>query len=84
MGQTLSYQDAEYRPARVARRNPNPTPKTRGRKSSRALVKVPVLDWSAQLFSDNATAAELMEEDFAFPCGPSFISPGQELAAQAA
>jgi hypothetical protein len=40
-------------------------PVTRSRKAPQPLVRVPMLDWPANLFSSNATIAELMSQDWA-------------------
>ena len=54
------------------------------RNTGRTAGRVPMLDWPADLFSDNATMGELMVEDFALSFDPSALFGGQETYSQAA
>ncbi len=65
MSQALSYDEAVHVTTRSTRRDPVAAKSmTRGRKRTPALTRVPMLDWPAELFSDNANVAELVGEDF--------------------
>lgn len=68
MSQVMSYQDTAYarteypdgsltRSANLILACASKKRMTRGRKQSQALVKVPMLDWPSDLFSDNVTMA---------------------------
>ena len=65
MSQALSYDDAVHVTKRSTRRDPVAARSmTRLRKRAPAQTRVPMLDWPAELFSDNANVAELAGEDF--------------------
>jgi len=82
MSQALSSHDAEYRRVRTPQRSGNL--KTRRAKAQPELERVPMLDWPAELFSDDATAVELISEDFAVQYDLAAISYGGEMFAQVA
>jgi hypothetical protein len=87
MGPVISNQDAEYtrgeqvhlpsgkraayRPLRPAHR----------RNQVRALVRVPMLDWPSNLFSDEVTLAELMVEDLVLEGANAGVSRELQTAA---
>ena len=66
MGQILSFGNVGLSSAMRARQATTPTGNdrvTRRQEAPEALVKVPALDWPSNLFSDNASMAEVMAED---------------------
>lgn len=87
MGQVFSQGDTEYsrtgptRPTSKRSSNPGPDqPKPERVRSRRhdlgARVRVPMLDWPSDLYSDNVGTAELMSEDWAIQCDSEALSHG--------
>lgn len=74
MSQALSFQDADHFGARPVRPhmtrsgNPRVERATLRRRAAQAATRVPMLDWPSDLFSDNATLAELVQVDFLMQC----------------
>lgn len=71
MSEALSSQAAEFSTVIQARRNPVRSRDLELDRVARVTrprvqrpVKVPMLDWAGDLFSDNASMAELLLEDF--------------------
>lgn len=66
MGPGLSFHDTAYAAASPVRRDAKQARKSVTRRGKRlpALVRVPMLDWPSDLFSDNVSMAELVAEDF--------------------
>ncbi len=66
MSESMSVQEASYpRSSRPAMGRQKRARSASRRKQLRAPVRLPMLDWPADLFSDNATMVELINEDFA-------------------
>jgi hypothetical protein len=79
MSQTMSVTDTIYSPARGAKAATRRQSDVRGGRSHSAHrpVAVPGLDWAADLFADNATIADLIEDDFPLPPHISAVLFGQ-------
>lgn len=87
MSLALSFHDVEYataQPERPGSQRLNTvgmgSPKRSRRRATqlRTHVRVPMLNWPADLFSDNASIGELMVEDFPLQWDLTALSPGQE------
>ena len=85
MGQALSIDDADHTRAKATRSAVNNSASPRGSRAmpGRSTSRVPMLDWSTQLFNDNATMAELDMEDLS-PADMLAFAPRTEVYAQAA
>jgi hypothetical protein len=85
MTEQLSFHGAEHSTAKRARwsaKRPGlglPPQGTPRRKNVPGLVRVPMLDWPRNLFSDNVSVLEVMAEDFPLkweiPAYPGLQSP---------
>ena len=65
MSESMSVQDVSYtRSGTPAMSEQKRAHSTSRRMRLRAPARLPMLDWPADLFSDNATAVELINEDF--------------------
>jgi hypothetical protein len=93
MSQTFSFHAAEQPIAKPARShlkrsgNPGmgrPDRATRRRKQPQAPARVPMLDWPRNLFSDNASTADLMAEEFPLQWDMPALSQNPEIFLQAA
>lgn len=83
MGQAFSFDDAGNSPTKQARatsRRSSNERVTRRRKRPQVPVRVPELDWPGNLFSDNASMAEIMTEDFPQQWELSATSPDRQSA----
>ena len=77
MSLALSFHEAEYaRPvsARTTSRSPKSPRVIRRRKKLQAPARVPMLDWPADLYGDNASTSEQVMVDFVLQCDPSTFS----------
>jgi hypothetical protein len=66
MSEALTYHDVSYARTGYTRRTDARTATTRRARTQPK--SVPMLDWPSDLFSDNATVAELVETDFLMQC----------------
>jgi hypothetical protein len=74
MSQAMTTPEAIYGLAgfldRTMQRVPTPGTGRAKRRETRAIARVPMLDWPADLFDDNATLPELVTVDFLLQCDP--------------
>jgi hypothetical protein len=90
MNQVMSFQGSDFINAMLARPKAGHSDNGRSRSAThrseapRAPIRVPMLDWPAQLFNDNATMTDLATEDYGAWCDLPAASAGKEIYAQAA
>jgi hypothetical protein len=90
MSLALSLEDAGFTQADLTRSKPQRSQdprSTHGIRRQQALLAppgVPMLDWPADLFDDNASMGDLIAEDCALEYDPFALSCDREIFAQAA
>jgi hypothetical protein len=88
MSQELSFHDVDDTRTGPARPNskrsgdpglnqPRPERMTSCRQNLQARVRVPMLDWPSDLYSDDASMVELMLEDWGLQYDPDVLSHGR-------